>query len=113
MANYNTDNLLKHLNDRWQGAKCPLCQSGKWNVSDNVFELRQFNQGNLIMGNVPIVPIIPVTCSNCGNTVLINALIAKAIEPPTIPTIPTITKTIEHRTIPTIKATEPPATKEI
>lgn len=82
MANYNTENLLKHLNEKWHGAQCPLCQSGNWNISDNVFELRQFNEGNLIMGNVPIVPVIPVTCSNCGNTVLVNAIITKAIEPP-------------------------------
>jgi len=37
----------------------------------------------MIIGGVPIVPVIPVTCSNCGNTVLVNALMTKAITPPT------------------------------
>ena len=82
MEKYNTENLLKHLNEKWHNKKCPLCQSDDWNATENVFELRQFNKGDLTLGNAPIIPVVPVTCRNCGNTVLLNAMIAKVIEPP-------------------------------
>lgn len=83
MEKCNTENLLKHLNEKWHNTKCLLCQSDDWSANDSVFELRQFNQGDLTLGNTPILPVIPITCKNCGNTVLINAMIAKVIESPT------------------------------
>ena len=80
MATYPTELLVKHLGMKWKGAKCPLCGEGNWQVSDKVFELREFNNGNLVLGTGPIVPVIPVTCGNCGNTVFINAVISEVIE---------------------------------
>ena len=53
-----------------------MCGAGNWSISDKVFELREFKDGNMIIGNVPIFPVIPVTCANCGNSLMINALIA-------------------------------------
>lgn len=57
-----------------------MCQSGNWSVSSEVFELREFNGGNLVIsGNSSIIPIIPITCSNCGNIIYINAILAGII----------------------------------
>ncbi|RXK48849.1 hypothetical protein [Aquirufa rosea] len=75
-----SEKLLNHLKEKWQGRPCPMCGVGNWNVSDTIFELREFNQGNLVMGGGPIFPVIPVTCDNCGNSVFINAIVTKLVE---------------------------------
>lgn len=53
-----------------------MCHGREWNVTDKFFELREFNNGDLVIGgpNNAITPLVPVTCKNCGNTILINAL---------------------------------------
>jgi len=81
MPKFNSDEFIGWLQDKWGDRKCPLCGAQKWNVSDTVFELREFHQGDIIVGGAPIAPVIPVTCSNCGNTVLVNAILSKAIDP--------------------------------
>ncbi|MGJ8593073.1 MAG: hypothetical protein ACSHXF_11015 [Aquaticitalea sp.] len=80
----NIENIIKHLNLKWGSRPCPMCGSNGWNVSDNVYELREFHGGNLVLGNGPIYPIIPVSCNNCGNSVMVNALMAGAIERPNV-----------------------------
>ncbi|NQT96572.1 MAG: hypothetical protein HQ562_02405 [Candidatus Marinimicrobia bacterium] len=81
MGNINPQQVIEHLQSKWGESKCPLCNSGKWSVSDNIYELRQYNKGKLVIGKIPIVPVIPITCDNCGNTILVNAIIVKAIDP--------------------------------
>jgi ribosomal protein S27AE len=76
VSKVNAEKLVNHLNEKWKGRTCPMCGGGPWNASDMAFELREFNEGNLVVGGVPITPVIPVTCSNCGNTILINAVVA-------------------------------------
>lgn len=67
--------IINFLNDKWRGAVCPLCKGREWNVSGEIFELREFNNGDLVIGGKSkIFPVIPVTCKNCGNTVFISAL---------------------------------------
>lgn len=65
--------IIDFLNDKWKSNTCPYCGKQEWNVTESVFELREFNEGNLNVGG-PITPVIPITCQNCGNTVFINAL---------------------------------------
>lgn len=68
--------IINFLNSKWNGTPCTMCHGREWNVTDKLFELREFNNGDLIIGgpNSAITPLIPVTCKNCGNTILINAL---------------------------------------
>lgn len=70
--------LLQHLKTKWVApAVCPVCRSNDWQVATEVFELREFNGGNMVIGGGSAVfPISPVTCKTCGNTLLINSLIA-------------------------------------
>jgi len=82
VAKINSEKFLNHLKEKWKGQPCPLCGVGNWNVSDSVYELREFHDGNLVIGSGPIVPIVPVTCSNCGNTIMVNALLSGAVEKP-------------------------------
>lgn len=79
MAKLNIEKFLSELNMLWEDKHCPYC-GGKWIVSDKIFELREYQDGNLVIGGVPIQPVVPVTCEKCGNTVLINPLVLKAIE---------------------------------
>lgn len=76
MRKADGNQIIQFLNERWKGAVCPLCGTGNWQVVDKYFELREFNDGNLVLGgpNSSIIPVIPVSCNNCGNTVFINAL---------------------------------------
>ena len=81
MSKYNTASLITHLRAKWSNRPCPMCVVGNWEIEESIYQLMQFNDGNLVIGG-PIIPLIPVTCKNCGNTILINALIAKVLEPP-------------------------------
>jgi len=69
--------IINFLNSKWHGATCPLCGGREWNVNEKIYELREFNDGNLVVGgpNSSIIPVIPISCKNCGNTIFINALI--------------------------------------
>ena len=79
MGKLNAEKILKELNEKWRGQPCPYC-GGNWVISNKVFELREFQNGNIVIGVGPIQPVVPVTCDNCGNTVLINPLVLGALE---------------------------------
>ena len=81
MSKIDRDKLIRFLQEKWQGRTCPMCQHGNWNVSEQVFEMREFNDGNLRLGgNSSILPLIPVTCSKCGNTIFVNAIVAGLVK---------------------------------
>lgn len=48
-AKIDGQELIDYLNDKWHGARCPLCGEGVWNVTDKIFELREFNDGNFVL----------------------------------------------------------------
>jgi hypothetical protein len=80
VAEFESESVLKFLSDKWQGRGCPMCGQGPWNVQNRTFQLTEFHQGNLVIGG-PLIPVIPVSCQNCGHTVLVNAIIAGAVQP--------------------------------
>lgn len=74
LTNEQYKNLTDYLEKMWQPpTTCPVCRSNNWDVSREIYELRQLQGG---LGSVGIAPVCPVTCGTCGNTVLINALVA-------------------------------------
>ena len=81
MKKIDTQEIIDFIHDRWRNSLCPMCGGDEWSISDKVFELREFNEGNIVLGgpNSAITPVIPVTCRNCGNTVFINALVAELL----------------------------------
>jgi predicted nucleic-acid-binding Zn-ribbon protein len=76
MKKANANKIIQFLQQRWGNAACPFCGRNEWNVSEKIFELREFNDGNLMIGGPKgaVMPVIPITCANCGNTAFINAL---------------------------------------
>lgn len=84
MSNYNSEKMIKHLNQKWGNKGCPMCGQNKWGVSDKLMELREFHGGSMVIGgNSSVQPVIPVNCGNCGYTVLVNGLLAGVIDRPT------------------------------
>lgn len=70
--------LVAHLAGKWKApVSCSVCKSNDWDVPIEVYELREFHGGNMVIGGgSSLIPVSPVTCKVCGNTVLINPLIA-------------------------------------
>jgi hypothetical protein len=64
-----------------------MCQWTTWVVGDTVFEIREFSQGNFVLGG-PVMPVVSVICGNCGYTVLLNAILTGFVTA-TVPEIPT------------------------
>lgn len=75
--------VLDRLNVIWPlPRKCPACtQPGPWAIG-TVCELREFNQGSLVVGG-PVTPLVSVSCSNCGATQLFNAIRLGVVDPQT------------------------------
>lgn len=68
-------------------SKCPMCGEGVWIVNDTIFEMREFQGGNLVIGGgTAILPVVPVTCKQCGHTVFFNALTLGLIDSKNEPT---------------------------
>ena len=75
MRKLNGQDIINHINKKWTNQSCPYCGNRAWTIADKVFELREFNDGNIIVGgSSSILPVIPVTCNNCGHTVFVNAM---------------------------------------
>ena len=74
--------ILNIITSQCTVRKCPMCGGNNWNIEDKIFELREFNNGNLILGggNSSIIPLLAKTCTQCGNTQFLNALMCGAID---------------------------------
>jgi predicted RNA-binding Zn-ribbon protein involved in translation (DUF1610 family) len=85
LVKFDSQKIIQYLNTKWAVKPCPMCGIIKWNVSDKLFELREYHGGDLVIGGqASIIPLIPIICSNCGNTIFINAIVA-GVEIPGIP----------------------------
>ncbi len=72
---------LDHLNTKWKGLRnCQICGDTNWNVHPELYEMRQFNEGNMVLGG-PLIPLLVIECTNCGNTISINAIRAGIVTP--------------------------------
>ena len=68
--------LIDKLNvDSKGGITCPVCGERLWGVNKTIMELREFNNGDIVIGgNSTMMPLVTLTCSKCGNTLFFNAL---------------------------------------
>ena len=65
------------------GPECLVCKNTVWELADTIFELREFQGGNFVLGpNSQLYPVIPMICSKCGHTVFLNALKLGVLEQP-------------------------------
>ena len=55
---------------------CPACGNHQLAISDTLFEVREINGGNLVIGgNSSIYPLLALSCSACGHTLFFNAIL--------------------------------------
>lgn len=81
MGEANFIKVKKFLSEKWKNKKCNFCGSGEWMIQNKSFELREFHDGNLVLGgNSAVYPIMLVACKNCGYTVMVSSLIADLLE---------------------------------
>lgn len=64
------------------GMRCSVCQGQGtgWLINNKLFELREFNGGNLALGQTSVFPVLLVVCKGCGNTLMFNALELQLLE---------------------------------
>lgn len=54
---------------------CPVCGHHNWAITKTIMELRDFNNGDIILGaGSSVMPFITLTCAHCANTLFFNAL---------------------------------------
>lgn len=80
-SKYDVSKTLEHLRVKWNNTSCPMCGTNDWSVAEEIFELREFQDGNLVAGG-PLYPVIPVSCKNCGMSLMINAIVAGVLPKP-------------------------------
>jgi len=76
------DESLKKFNDTlneiWKNQECPICKNKEFSTLSKVFELREFNGGNIIVGEGnQIFPVVPVVCNHCGYSLFFNSIVIK------------------------------------
>lgn len=69
---------------------CPTCGNGNLLVGDRIFEIREFNGGNLVIGGKEssIYPLIAVSCPICGNVQFFNAILMGIMSKDSSETVP-------------------------
>lgn len=75
MSKINQNDFINFINTKWSYKKCPICGNMNLIVGDAAYELREFNQGGIVVGSGKIIPIIPVMCPQCGYLILFNKII--------------------------------------
>jgi RNase P subunit RPR2 len=54
---------------------CASCKNNSFLISDRLFEIREFNAGNLVIGgDSTLLPLVILTCEKCGHTIMLNAI---------------------------------------
>lgn len=72
--------LYLSLNPFDMGVKCSVCEGRKWQVSDKVLELREYESGPIAMGPaVAVLPVIAAVCATCGQVLLFSAITRGAV----------------------------------
>jgi predicted nucleic-acid-binding Zn-ribbon protein len=76
------DKVLRFLDEKWKPpGRCFVCGKTEWNVSNTLFEVREYHKGGLVVGG-STAPFIMATCGNCGYTLFFNAIVASLVERP-------------------------------
>lgn len=61
---------------------CPICGHNQWGVNNIVTEMREFQNGDFILGpGSAIMPFVSISCNNCAHTLFVNAIKAGIIHP--------------------------------
>ena len=72
--------VVRQIQAFWPGnRKCPICdKNADWEIS-GIMELREYNEGNFVVGG-GVTPVVVMVCSVCGGTQLFNAIKTKIVD---------------------------------
>ena len=76
--------VIKHIASVNNGGTivCPICKNESWTVNNVITEMREFQNGDLILGGTSaIMPFVSLTCSRCANTLFLNAIRIGVVSP--------------------------------
>jgi translation initiation factor 2 beta subunit (eIF-2beta)/eIF-5 len=66
--------IIGQIQKVWKtNIKCPICQKIAKREIAGIMELRDYHEGNFIVGG-GVTPVVTVVCSECGSTQLFNAI---------------------------------------
>lgn len=69
--------VIKHISKVTGGKAitCPICSNINWTVNQVVTEMREFQNGDFILGGESaVMPFVSLTCNKCAHTLFINAI---------------------------------------
>lgn len=84
LTNEQAQKVISHITNKAPGKSivCPICGHNQWSVNNVVTEMREFQNGDLIVGGESsIMPFVSITCNHCAHTLFINALLAGIVSP--------------------------------
>ena len=72
--------IIRRIQTYWPGQrKCPVCgEDTNWEIN-GIMELREYHEGNFIVGG-GVNPVVVMVCSKCGGTQLFNAIKLKIVD---------------------------------
>lgn len=56
------------------GIICPVCGNKKWNLLNLVYELKEYEKEENLIGKKTVIPLISLLCKNCSNSLFFNAI---------------------------------------
>ena len=75
--------LISHLGEKGVNSDCPFCLNGDWIINNRVYEMIEFNGGELVLGGeMSVFPVVAKICKKCGHVQLISPLVAGIISQP-------------------------------
>lgn len=79
-----TEAQKKLVETKWDElhSTCPMCGNTQFALADRVFEFREFNEGNLVIGggDNSVIPMIVAVCDKCGDMRFLNALVLGVLD---------------------------------
>ena len=79
-----TDLIISKLNNfKDKRQPCSVCGGCQWIINDTIFEVREFNMGDMVIGgaNSAVMPMVSISCVNCGHTRFLSAIKLGVINP--------------------------------
>jgi hypothetical protein len=81
MPEFDKLKVQQWLSENWSGPhECQVCKNSDWIILDNIWELRKFEGGGLVIGGAPVLPVVALMCNVCGQMLFFNAIAVKALE---------------------------------
>lgn len=74
--------IMALIGEKWtKKGCCPMCNHLGLSIQERVLELREYNNGDIVVGgNQASFPIVAVMCPECGYTIFVNAIAAGVIK---------------------------------